>query len=65
MQTITFRVDKQQGPNVQHKNFIQYPGTFYNGKEHKKEYIQCKTETLCHTAKPGTTLAVNYTSIKI
>ena len=34
MQTIIYRVDKQYGPTVQHKNYIQYPVINHNGKEY-------------------------------
>ena len=40
IQTITYRMDKQQGPTVQHRElYIQYPVINGNGKEYKKEYI--------------------------
>ena len=37
MQTIIYRMDRQQGPIVQHKNYIQYPVINHNGKEYGKE----------------------------
>ena len=37
MQTITFRMDRQQGPTIYSTgNCMQSPGTNYNGKEYKK-----------------------------
>ena len=41
MQTdILYRMDKQQGPVVQHRKlYIQYPVISHNGKEHEKEHI--------------------------
>ena len=46
MQTITYRMDKQQGPTVQGTillyttgNYIQYPEINHNGKEYKKNKI--------------------------
>ena len=37
MQTITFRIDKQQGPMYSTGNYIQYPVINHNGKEYKKK----------------------------
>ena len=34
MQTIAFRMDEQQGPNVQHRNYSQSPVINHNGKEY-------------------------------
>ena len=46
-------------------NYIQYPVINHNGKEYKGENVcMCITESLCHTAESGTTLYINYTSIK-
>ena len=36
MQTITLRMDKQQGPNVERRDYIQYPVMKHNGKFKKK-----------------------------
>ena len=36
MQIITFRMDRQWGPAVQHENCIQSPGTEHDGKQYKK-----------------------------
>ena len=33
MQTIIYRVDKQQGPTYSTRNYIQYPVIKHNGKE--------------------------------
>lgn len=56
---------KQQGPPVQHRIlYIQYPVIDHSGEEYKKECIG-KTESLYCIAEIGTTLQVNYISIKI
>ena len=42
MYAFIHRMDKQQGPTVQHRelyNCIQYPGINHNGKEYKKQCI--------------------------
>ena len=40
MQTIIYRMDKLQGPTVQHRElYIQYPVINHNWKEDEKEYI--------------------------
>ena len=39
MQTVTYRMEEQQGPNVQHGDYIQYPGLNHNGEEYKKKCI--------------------------
>ena len=36
MQTITQRMDEQQGPTVSTGNYIQHPVINHNGKEYKK-----------------------------
>ena len=52
MQTITYRMDKQQGTTVQHGNYIQYP--MIMEKIMKKN--MCITESLCCTVEINTTL---------
>ena len=38
MQTITFRMDTQQGPNIYSTgSYIQYPEINHNGKEYEQE----------------------------
>ena len=40
MQTVTYRMDQQQGPMVYSTgNYIQYPVINHIGKEYKKEYV--------------------------
>ena len=39
MQTGIYKMDKKQGPTVQHRDYIQYPMINHNGKEYEKEYI--------------------------
>ena len=41
MQTITFRMEKQQGPNDSAGNCIQYPMINHNGKEYRKRMPIC------------------------
>ena len=43
------RMDKQQGPTVQHRGCIQHPMIKHNGKEYEKNV--CITEPLCYTAE--------------
>ena len=57
IQTTIYKIDKQQGPTVQHRNYVQYLVITYNGKEYEKEYI-------CYTPETNLTLLINYTSIK-
>ena len=46
-------------------NHIQYLGADHDIKEYKKECVcVCVTESLCCTKEIGTTLYINYTSIK-
>ena len=47
MQTTTFRMDKQQGPNVQQRNYFQYPMIDHNGK-YKKERMQIEIPMPSH-----------------
>ena len=57
MQTITYRMDKEQGPTYSTGNYIQYPVIWHNGKEYKKKNLyMCIAEPLCCTAKTGTAL---------
>ena len=40
MQTITYRMDQQQGPTVYNTgNYIQYPVVNHDGKEYEKKCI--------------------------
>ena len=41
-------------------NYIQSPGTNYNGKEYKKGCIYYITESLCYTSEIGTTLYFSF-----
>ena len=54
MQTVTFRMEKQQGPNVQQVALINLSHECLSGKEYKK-YIYVY-ELLCYTADISTTL---------
>ena len=57
MQTIVFRMDKQQGPTVWYRELIQSPGIDHEGKEYKQKNVYvCITESLCCTVEFGTTL---------
>ena len=56
LQTITYRMDKQQGPRVQHRGLYSVPWINRNGKEYEKNiYIYIK-QLLCCTAEINTTL---------
>ena len=39
MQTIIYRMDKQQGPTVQHRELYSISWVNHHGKEYEKEYI--------------------------
>ena len=41
MQTVIYRIDKQQGPTIQYRELhsIRYPMINHNGEEYEKEYI--------------------------
>ena len=39
MQTIKFRIDKQQGPMYSTGNYVQYPVINHDGEEYEKIYI--------------------------
>ena len=39
MQTVTYRMDKQQVLLYSTESCIQYPGINHHGKEYRKEYI--------------------------
>ena len=56
---------KQQGPTVQHCNYIQYLMINCNRKECKKKIHICIAESLSCTAEINTTFKINYTLIKI
>ena len=51
MQTIIYKIDKQQGPTIEPENYIQYPVINHKEKEYEKEYI---SESLCCTAEINT-----------
>ena len=44
--------------------YIEYPVINHNGKEYKKNVFMCMTESICCPAETGTTLYINYTSIR-
>ena len=71
MQTIICRMDKQQGPTVQHRELYSISCNNFNGKVSEKEYRQMDgqiererererdrqiTESLCCTPETNTTL---------
>ena len=43
--TTIYKIGKQQGPTVQHREYIQYFVINHNGKEYEKEYIHTHTHT--------------------
>ena len=52
MQTLIYRMDKEQDPTYSSGKYIQYPVISHNGKEYEKEYTYlCMTESLCYKAK--------------
>ena len=55
-QAVTYKMDKQQGPTVEHRNYIQYPVINHNGKDFKKSVYMGITESFGYTAEIGTTL---------
>ena len=64
MQTITFRMDEQD-PRIQHRELhsISCEKTIMEWNI-KKNISMCVTESLCCTLEIGTTLQINYASIK-
>ena len=48
--TTIYKIDKQQGPTVQHRQLFKYLVISYNGKESEKIYIHI-TESLCYTSE--------------
>ena len=54
MQTIMFRMDKQQSPNVQHREPYSKSYDKSYGKEIKKKAYICITESLCYTENSTT-----------
>ena len=57
MQTITFRMDKQPGPNVQHRELCSIScDKPIMEKNIKNNVYMCITESLCCTAEIDTTL---------
>ena len=46
MQTIIYRMDKQQGLIILHWELYQYPKINHNGKEYEKNIYTCITESL-------------------
>ena len=61
MQIIIQRMDKQQGPTVQHKELYSISCNKSNGKEYKKE---CVCVCVCVYNLITLLYSVNYTSIK-
>ena len=68
MQTITFRMDKQQGPTVQHRELYSISWNRPGWKRIQKKNVYTvyiyKIDSLCCTEESGTILLINYTSIK-
>ena len=57
MQTVTYRMDKQQGPTVQHGELYSTPwDKNTTEKNMKKNVYMCITRSLCYTAESNTTL---------
>ena len=52
MQTVTYRMDGQQGPIVYISgSYTQCPGINHTGNKYKKECVKCITESLSCTAE--------------
>ena len=57
MQTIIYRLGKQQVLLCSTGNYIQYPVINHNGREYEKGHIyRCIIESLCSTAETSTAL---------
>ena len=65
MHISLYRMNKQQGPNVQHGELYSTSYDKHNGKEYEKERVcvcvcvcvyACITESLCYTAVTNITL---------
>ena len=51
MQIIIYRLDKQRGPTVQHRELYSLSCDKHKGKKYEKECINtCITETLIHSS---------------
>ena len=64
MRTITYRMDKQQGPAAWHRELYSVYCDNPYGTEYEKEYIYM-TESLRYEAEINTTWEINNSSIKI
>ena len=62
MQTIKYRMDKQQEATVQHKELYSISYDKPYGKKTWKKMCIGITESLCCIAEVNTTLQINYTS---
>ena len=62
-----YKVDKQQGPTVQHRELYSILCNGLYGKESEKRLDICIriTDSLCCTAESNTILSINSTPIKI
>ena len=56
MQTIIYKMDKQQDPIASTGSSIQYPVVKHNGKEYKNNIHICISESVCCTAETNPTL---------
>ena len=54
MQTVTFRMDEQQGPTVQHRKLYPIAWDILTEKNIKNNIYMCITDRLCCIAKIGT-----------
>ena len=49
MQAVTYRMDRQKGPTVEHGELNSISYLKHNGKEHEKECVFIHTHTHTHT----------------
>ena len=56
MQMIIYKMDKQQGPTLQHRELYSISCDNHTGKKYEEIYIYIHTHTQCHTAEINTTL---------
>ena len=58
---IIFRMNKPQGPGVEHRDILQYPVINHNGKDYEKEYIY--GTQICMYMKPPCRAAESNTTL--
>ena len=56
MQTSIYRMGKQQGFIVQHRDYTHYSVINHNGKDYEKDLYIYKMESICYTIEMNTML---------